>query len=107
MLEQENKCACYRFGRENRRTSRQAAGRVESFHADSRIFRHLRSSNRARISESLAASTGSRDNAQRRAALSQEEADESARTSSVSGRSFASNGSFIGTHQAAPISTRS
>ena len=52
-----------------------------------RILSHLSSSSRARISESWAASTGSRHKAERSAVLSQKEAAGSARTSSMLGRS--------------------
>ena len=52
-----------------------------------RIWSHLSSSSRARISESWAASTGSRHKAERSAVLSQKEAAGSARTSSMLGRS--------------------
>ncbi len=52
-----------------------------------RILSHLSSNSRARISESWAASTGSRHKAERSAVLSQKEAAGSARTSSMLGRS--------------------
>jgi hypothetical protein len=52
-----------------------------------RILSHLSSSSRARISESWAASTGSRHKAERSAVLSQKEAAGSTRTSSMVGRS--------------------
>src|SRR5579859_396504 len=52
-----------------------------------RILSHLSSSSRARISESWAASTGSRHKAERSAVLSQKEAAGSTRTSSMLGRS--------------------
>src|SRR5208282_572952 len=60
-----------------------------------RILSHLSSSTRARISESWAASTGSRHKAERSAVLSQEEAAGSARTSSMLGRSPAPKPSHI------------
>src|SRR5208282_5739522 len=52
-----------------------------------RILSHLSSSSRAKISESWAASTGSRHKAERSAVLSQKEAAGSPRTSSMLGRS--------------------
>src|SRR5260370_37454304 len=52
-----------------------------------RIWSHLSSSSRAKISESWAASTGSRYRAERSAVVSQKEAAGSARTSSMLGRS--------------------
>ena len=60
-----------------------------------RILSHLSSSSRARISESWAASTGSRHKAERSAVLSQKEAAGSARTSSMLGRSPAVEPSLI------------
>src|SRR5579864_9522172 len=59
------------------------------------MLRHRRSNNRANTSASFAASTGSRDSAERRAALIQKEAARSPRISSIGGRSSAGVSLFM------------